>query len=479
MNQKILVLYHYYHPDDMAGAVIFTDFCEGLAKKGRFPGGTGTPKARASSGGLGTGDWEVEVWPSNRACHHPASYPLKPEIKNGVLIRRVWRPSLPQNLFFVRVLNSLLMLKLWWLRLAFTPSMKPDIILIGSDPFLSIMLVPFLKFLRPKAKIVHWCFVLFPEAAEADRLIGKLSPFFSALMPLVKRGYSKCDLAAGMCPSMKERLEQYPVKKTAAFTPWALVEPAHSLPYDMKERIDLFGNCHLGLLYSGSFGRPHDFYLTLKLARLMVSQSGSTSKPTAVFTYGVQESHSYAIKLAVNPEDTNIRLAGFAPKDKLAARLSAADIHLVSLRSEWNGMMAPAKFFGALAVGRPILFEGSAGRASQSNGPGTPKTRVSIPNQFNKGFGTIKPSASPGRLGTDAGGFDAGDSCIAKWIEEYQVGWVLRYDNLDEIAETLRKFSRDHAKKADMFRHCHKIYKDHFSKRIIIEQWDKELRSLF
>lgn len=57
-------------------------------------------------------------------------------------------------------------------------------------------------------------------------------------------------------------------------------------------------------------------------------------------------------------EDTNIRLAGFATEAELERRLAAADIHLISLRRGWEGIVVPSKFFGALAIGRPVLFSG-------------------------------------------------------------------------------------------------------------------------
>jgi hypothetical protein len=37
--------------------------------------------------------------------------------------------------------------------------------------------------------------------------------------------------------------------------------------------------------------------------------------------------------------------------DRLAARLSAADVHNISLREDWTATVIPSKFFGALAIG--------------------------------------------------------------------------------------------------------------------------------
>ena len=40
-------------------------------------------------------------------------------------------------------------------------------------------------------------------------------------------------------------------------------------------------------------------------------------------------------------------------------RLSAADVHLVSLRPELEGLIVPSKFYGVAAVGRPTVFIGA------------------------------------------------------------------------------------------------------------------------
>jgi glycosyltransferase involved in cell wall biosynthesis len=150
----------------------------------------------------------------------------------------------------------------------------------------------------------------------------------------------------------------------------------------------------------------------------------------AAFTYGVRGSRLSELKTAITPEDTNIRFVDFAPPEKLEARLSAPDVHIVTLREAYTGAVVPSKFFGALAAGRPVLFEGS-------------------------------------------------EKCsIAQWITEYKVGWHLRSDNIDRVAADLEAFGKDEARRQAMFKHCHEIYHAHFSKKTILDKWDKELKSL-
>ena len=428
---KILTLYHYYHPDDVVSALQFTGLSEGLVEKG----------------------FEVETWPCNRSCHHPkAKYSMKVEMCKGVKVRRIWRPDFNQHKFLGRILNALWVIGTWKFRV--WTNKAPDIVIVGTDPIFAVLLTILFRLRWPKTKIAHWCFDMYPEYAIADGIVSENSFLVKFLRFLLKEAYGKCDLVADLGPCMGTALGRYPIKKLTTLTPWALEEPLAPLPIDESEIRELFGDSQLGVLYSGNFSRPHSYILTLALANKMRGNaapivgasagSGSTARHnqdlpsglraggqvSVTFTYSARGSRMEELKKVLMPEDTNIRFAGFAPAARLAARLSAPDIHLVSLGPVWMGLVVPSKFFGALAAGRPVLFEGDE------------------------------------------------RSSIAQWIKEYQVGWVLKPGNLEEVAADLLRFSKDQNEKTQMFRHCHQIYQANFSKAAVISRWDTELRTL-
>ena len=56
-----------------------------------------------------------------------------------------------------------------------------------------------------------------------------------------------------------------------------------------------------------------------------------------------------------------VEIHDYAPADELAAHLRSADVHLASLDAAWTGTMVPSKLQGIFAVGRPVIFIGSAG----------------------------------------------------------------------------------------------------------------------
>jgi glycosyltransferase involved in cell wall biosynthesis len=148
------------------------------------------------------------------------------------------------------------------------------------------------------------------------------------------------------------------------------------------------------------------------------------------FCFGVRGNRVEELRAAVGREDGNIRFAPFAPETELAKRLAAADIHLVSLRPNWTGVVVPSKFFGSLAAGRPVIFAG------------------------------------------------AREAALARWIEAYGVGWVLDRHSVEKVARDLERLVQCREELACLQRRCHEVYHAHFSRRRMMDRWDQELRAL-
>jgi len=55
---------------------------------------------------------------------------------------------------------------------------------------------------------------------------------------------------------------------------------------------------------------------------------------------------------------SNLLFAAYQSEATLADTLAAADVHLVCLRPELEGLVVPSKLYGILAAGRPALFWG-------------------------------------------------------------------------------------------------------------------------
>lgn len=109
------------------------------------------------------------------------------------------------------------------------------------------------------------------------------------------------------------------------------------------------------VLYSGNMGLAHYFDDILAVAEQMQNLYG------IVFVFIGFGARYNEIKARVeNLSLTNVVLLPLQDIGTLGQSLSAGDLHLVTLRDACTGMMVPSKAFGALAVGRPIIYQGSA-----------------------------------------------------------------------------------------------------------------------
>jgi glycosyltransferase involved in cell wall biosynthesis len=414
---RVAVLYHYLYPDDVVSARHLGDFCVDLAARG----------------------WDVEALPCNRSCHHAELTFPGQEQWQSVAINRVWRPPFRQASARGRILNTAWMLAAWS-ALSLRRRNAPDVVVIGTDPVLSVLVAPVLKRLRPSVRIAHWAFDLYPECAVAEGLMGKNSLLVRLLRPRLRRAYAACDLIADLGPCMRSRLDHYqPNARRATLVPWSLVQPDTVEASDPAVRRALFGDAKLGLLYSGNLGRAHTYHQFIELARRLRSpspsplpQRGGRGKGEGGirFAFGVRGPRARELQSDLRPEDTNVALAPFVPEEMLAQRLAAADIHLASLRPDWTGLVLPSKFFGSLATGRPVLFAGSR------------------------------------------------DCAIARWIAEHRVGWVLDDSTLDAVAAELRALQHEPGRLAETQRHCQRVYHAHFSRQRVMDAWHEELTRL-
>lgn len=396
-----VLLYHFFHPDDVVSARLFSDLAAGLVDRG----------------------WRVTAVPCDRGCRDESvRYPVR-ETWAGVEIHRVRRPRFPQATFRGRLLNAGWMLGAWAATAVRAPRSKREVMVVGTDPVLGVLATVPWAAVRQTARVAHWCHDLYPEAPVADGMLSPSGLPVRVLTRLLAAAYRRCDLLADLGPCMARRLAAYgSPARMATLTPWALVEPVAPAVPDPPTRRELFGDARLGLLYSGNFGRAHSATEFLALARELAADP-------VRFCFAGRGNRADDLRTAAAGVP-NVAFAGFAPEAELENRLGACDLHLVSLRPEWAGTVVPSKFFGALAAGRGVVYAGPP------------------------------------------------DSAIARWIEEFQVGWVLTPTTVPAVAADLRRLAASPGELGALNARCHAVYHEHFSKARQIARWDAELRRL-
>ncbi len=400
---SITILYHFFHPDDVVGARQFSDFAVELARRG----------------------WDVTVLTSNRLWGRPkAKIAVAREDWHGVRIIRVPRFGWNQANDILRIGNALWIMMGWLLRLLKLP--RTDVIVVGSDPQFSQLLFPAIKKLvRPKV-LAYWCFDLFPEAILADGVKGPVRWGAKFMRQLISKTYQPVDLMVDLGPCMRKRLNVHNHRASReTLTPWALVEAKAPEQPDPTVRNEMFGEATLTLLYSGNMGKAHDFMPFLHLARSL-----RRIDPKIAFCFACRGNRMDELKTAITAQDTNVRLVPFADESELSKRLNAADIHLLSLRPEWEGVVVPSKFFGSLAVGKPVIYAGP---------------------DF---------------------------SSIAGWVREFDVGMVLTEDNFKSVIQQLLTIAKNPAMLTSWQKNAITTYQNHFSKKIVMDAWNSALHGV-
>jgi glycosyltransferase involved in cell wall biosynthesis len=105
--------------------------------------------------------------------------------------------------------------------------------------------------------------------------------------------------------------------------------------------------------YAGNFGRAHEFETLRGAARLL------RTHPRFVFLMTGAGAKAKSLQDAVGADGLDAFVfQDYQPPALLSDSLAAADVHLVSLLPELEGLIVPSKIYGILAAGRPAMFIG-------------------------------------------------------------------------------------------------------------------------
>jgi len=201
------------------------------------------------------------------------------------------------------------------------------------------------------------CMDLYPDVLVANGLIAKNGVIDRGLSALSKFILTGADAVVSIGRDMSRHLELIGVDpERIHYVPnWSSgdnimpITPEHNslrreLGFEDKDFI---------VLYSGNLGVSHYFDDILEVA-LRERDRGQLK---FVFVGGgprIAEVEHFREKHAL----ANVHLIPYQPVSRLAESLSMGDIHFISLRTGFGGLVVPSKVFGAMAVGRPIVFQG-------------------------------------------------------------------------------------------------------------------------
>jgi glycosyltransferase involved in cell wall biosynthesis len=206
------------------------------------------------------------------------------------------------------------------------------------------------------ARRAHWVMDLYPDVVAAHGGLSASGPLYRFLGRLTRRQLSGAALVLALGPHMRERVAPYvsPPTRLEWMPLWGTVSPADVDPAAVAacraQRGWAASDCVL--LYSGNMGLGHRLSEFLEAARRL-----GVDGPVWAFAGGGQRRAEVERFVAAH-RPACVQLLPYVAQEHLAASLAAADVHLVSLRREWQGLIVPSKLQAAFALGRPVVFVG-------------------------------------------------------------------------------------------------------------------------
>jgi glycosyltransferase involved in cell wall biosynthesis len=326
---RIIFVNRFYAPDHSATSQMLTDLATALAA-----------------------DHEVHVVTSRQRYDDPrASLPAH-EVIDSVSVDRVRTTSFGRTRLPGRALDYFsfyAQATLALMRLA-----KPGTVIVAkTDPPLISVPVGWVA-RRRGAQLVNWLQDVFPEVAAALGVRPARGPGGATLRWLRNHSLRRAAVSVVLGRLMRDRVVRLGVDRAeiVEIPNWADGTALRPLPSSgnlLRTEWGLDGKFVVG--YSGNFGRVHEFETLLGAARTV------RATPELVFLLIGDGAQLESVKAAAEGLG-NLMFKPYQPRARLGQSLGAADVHIVSLKPELEGLVVPSKFYGVAAVGRPTIFIG-------------------------------------------------------------------------------------------------------------------------
>lgn len=302
---------------------------------------------------LATRGYDVRVLTSGRGYTDPSVRYPPHEFIDGVEVVRLPWSSLGKKTIAHRVLGQLIFLTQVALRGVFTRRLR-GIVVSTSPPMASIAALCIRFFRRVPMKF--WAMDLNPDQVVAMGVYKESSLPVRAFNWLNRRLLKACSDVVALDRFMADRLDaKTPVlQKTAIIPPWPQASISEDVPRETNPFIREHGlQDKFVVMYSGNHGA------LLPLDTLLNASLALRDDPRIVFMFiggGVRKKE--VEEFIAEHDPPNVRSLPYQPFDQIKYSLSAADVHAVTMTDNMVGIIHPCKIYGALEVGRPVLFVG-------------------------------------------------------------------------------------------------------------------------
>lgn len=276
--------------------------------------------------------WDVEVIASRQRYDDADAQLPRQQLERGVRITRVATTRFGRRFLPGRAVDYATFYRNAFR--AIRASREAIVVAMTDPPLLSVIAA------LAAPRVVNWIQDLFPEVAEGLGMRG-----FGLLRRLRDWSLRKARANVVLGERMAERLAKIP---TIVQHNWA-TDGLVPVPRDanrLRREWGLGDRFVVG--YSGNLGRAHEFATIVAAARAL---------PEVDFLIIGGGAQLEAVK-AETRELANVQFRPYQPRELLSESLSAADVHLISLQPQLEGLIVPSKFYGIVAVARPAIFLG-------------------------------------------------------------------------------------------------------------------------
>ena len=326
----ITFINRYFHPDLSGAAQMLTQLAEDLDAKG-----------------------ETVTVITSRIAHTPETLFLpKRALHKGIHIIRVRSTNLGSQRAWTRLIDyASFYLSAFWA--AFRLNGQHALVVLSDPPLLSVLAVIVGKL--KNVKTYCWLHDVYPDIAIRANVVpsGFVANWLRQVAEWSLRR-TQMVIVLGRCMEqhlLRSGLSGVNMTQIANWADGRQIRPLESDDNEFLDRHTLRGR--FVVMYSGNLGTVHEFETILEIIR-----------QTQVYTdmvycfIGDGPQKSFLIETIRREGLQNVLFLPYEMKERLRFSLTAADLHLVSLRREMAGLSVPSKLYGIMAAGRPIMFIG-------------------------------------------------------------------------------------------------------------------------
>jgi colanic acid biosynthesis glycosyl transferase WcaI len=325
---RIALLNQYYAPDEAATAQMLSDLGAHLASAGH----------------------DVRAICCDRSYSQPQRRYGRRETIDGVRIERVPTTAFGRSSPIGRLADYVgFLIGAAWRLIA---GRKADVVVALTTPpiiaFVPIMLRPWLRF-----KVVFWSMDVYPELAFRLGALRRGSLFGRLFAALSHRVLSGSDVIVSLGETMAITLRQLGGRNVEVVHNWAderAIVPCASNA--SPSRSEWGWERRFVAVYSGNLGLAHEFETLVAAAKQL-----SVALPDVLVAFVGNGPRLREVQEATK-NLPNVEFRDFVERSRLGDSLAAADVHLVTLRSDMAGLLVPSKIYGILAAGRPTIYVG-------------------------------------------------------------------------------------------------------------------------